>query len=120
MDFLILYPEIMPYNLPGWRILRDKGYHLRVIQMHNKKLTPYQYHGEPGINVHDISEWKDYNSFKTDNFNPKVKLVFMSEVMNVWYWRLAYAYHKEVKSIPVILGSDAQWTGNIHNYIKNS
>lgn len=118
MDILILYPEIMPYNIPVWRIIRDKGYNIRVIQLAGKKLTPYQYTGEDGIEVHDISEWQDFRSFKEDNYNPQVKLVFVSEVMNPWYWKLARAFHKADKSLPILLGSDAQWTGNLHNYIK--
>lgn len=118
MDILILYPEIMPYNLPVWRIIRDKGYCIRVIQLGNKKLTPFQYNGEAGIEVHDISEWNNYQSFKEDNYNEHIKLLFVSEVMNKWYWRLARKYHAHFKDIPIVLGSDAQWTGCRNNYIK--
>ncbi len=117
-DILILYPEIMPYNLPVWRIIRDEGYKIKVIQLGSKKLTPFQYRGEDGIDVHDISEWKDFASFKKDNFNEDIKLLFVSEVMNKWYWRLAYRYHSNSQNLPIVLGSDAQWTGNRNNYIK--
>ena len=120
MDILILYAEIMPYNLPVWRLIRDKGYSLKIIQLGSKKLTPFKYEGEDGIEVHDISEWKDYLSFKVDNYIDDVKLVFVSEVMNVWYWRIARSYHKSNKKLPIVLGSDAQWTGNLHNYIKKT
>lgn len=118
MDILILYPEIMPYNLPVWRIIRDKGYCIRVIQLGNKKLTPFQYNGEAGIEVHDISEWNNYQSFKEDNYSEHIKLLFVSEVMNKWYWRLARKYHAHFKDLPIVLGSDAQWTGSRNNYIK--
>lgn len=118
MDILILYPEIMPYNLPVWRIIRDKGYSIKVIQLGSEKLTPFQYKGERGIEVHDISEWKDYASFKKDNFDNSIKLLFVSEVMNKWYWRLAHKYHSNNHKLPIVLGSDAQWTGNRNNYLK--
>ena len=108
----------MPYNLPIWRIIRDRGYKIKVIQLGSKKLTPFQYRGEEGIEVHDISEWKDYASFKKDNFYGDIKLLFVSEVMNKWYWRLAHKYHAKNKNLPIVLGSDAQWTGNRNNYIK--
>lgn len=117
-NILILYPEIMPYNLPVWRILRDKGNYLKIIQIGGGKLTPYQYNGEEGIEVHDVSEWSDFKSFRQDNFNNQLKLLFVSEVMNVWYWRLARYYHSKNKSLPIVLGSDAQWTGNRNNYLK--
>lgn len=118
MDILILYPEIMPYNLPVWRIIRDKGYSIRVIQLGSKKLTPFQYNGEQWIEVRDISEWSDYQSFKKDNYDVQVKLLFVSEVMNPWYWRLARNYRTRIKNLPIVLGSDAQWTGKRNNYIK--
>lgn len=118
MDILILYAEIMPYNLPVWRLIRDKGYNIRVIQLGSKKLTPFEWHGEKGIEVYDISYWCDYDSFYDANFDSNTKLVFVSEVMNLWYWKLARQYHKENKTRPIVLGSDAQWTGNKNNYIK--
>lgn len=108
----------MPYNLPVWRIIRDKGYSIRIIQLGNKKLTPFQYNGEADIEVHDISEWSDYQSFKKDNYDEHIKLLFVSEVMNPWYWRLAHKYHAHIKDLPIVLGSDAQWTGCRNNYIK--
>ncbi len=118
MDILILYAEIMPYNLPVWRLIRDKGYNIRVIQLGSKKLTPFEWHGEDGIEVFDISNWSNYDSFYNANFDSNTKLVFVSEVMNVWYWKLARQYHKGNKKLPIVLGSDAQWTGNRNNYIK--
>lgn len=118
MEILILYAEIMPYNLPVWRLIREKGYKIRVIQLGSKKLTPFEWHGEKGIEVFDISEWSDYDSFYNANFDSNTKLVFVSEVLNLWYWRLARQYHKKNKNRPIVLGSDAQWTGNRNNYIK--
>ena len=118
MDILILYPEVMPYNLPVWRIIRDKGYRIKVIQLNDKKLTPFQYDGEDGISIHNLTEYSNYNEFFKDNYNESIKLLFVSEVMNKWYWRLARKYHKDNKDLPIVLGSDAQWTGCRNNYIK--
>lgn len=108
----------MPYNLPVWRLIRDKGYNIRVIQLGSKKLTPFEWHGEKGIEVYDISDWNDFDSFNNANFDVNTKLVFVSEVLNIWYWKLAHRYHRENKKRPIVLGSDAQWTGKRNNYIK--
>lgn len=118
MEILVLYPEIMPYNLPVWRIIRDKGYTIKVVQLGSKKLTPFEYGGEKGIEVHDISEWPDYKSFVESNYSESLQLLFVSEVMNQWYWKLARKYRKHNKDLPIVLGSDAQWTGSRNNYLK--
>lgn len=117
-DILILYVEIMPYNLSVWRILRDKGYKLKIIELSDKKLTPFRYQGEDGIEVCGIHAYQDYSTFLKDNYHENLKLLFVSEVFNIWYWRLAHFYHRKNGKLPIILGSDAQWTGNLHNYLK--
>lgn len=114
---LFLYAEIMPYNLEVFRVLIKLGYSLKVVQLDNAKLTPYSYEGEDGVIVKNISEYKDYNSFFYDNSANDIDLVFMSEKFNMWYWKLA-RYHKNHTKVPVVLGSDAQWTGSRNNYIK--
>ena len=74
MNILILYAEIMPYNLPVWRYMRDKGYKLTVVQLDNRKLTPFKYEGEEGIEVHNITSYPDYKSFEEKFYNTDNKL----------------------------------------------
>ena len=118
MNILILYAEIMPYNLPVWRYMRDKGYKLTVVQLDNRKLTPFKYEGEEGIEVHNITSYPDYKSFEEKFYNTDNKLVLMCEGPFKWYWKLARLYHKTMPNIPVVVGVDAQWTGKRNNYIK--
>ncbi len=118
MDILILYVEIMPYNLPVWRYLRDKGHRLTVVQFDKRKLTPFHYEGESGIEVHNVSGFADYNAFKEKFYSTDCKLVLMCECFQKWYWKLARCYHKHYPEIPVVLGCDAQWEGKRNNYIK--
>lgn len=118
MNILILYAEIMPYNLPVWRYMRDKGCKLTVVQLDDRKLTPFKYEGEEGIEVHNITSYPDYKSFKDKFYKRDNKLVLMCEGPFKWYWRLARYYHKTMSNIPVIVGVDAQWTGKRNNYIK--
>lgn len=118
MNILILYAEIMPYNLPVWRYMRDKGYKLTVVQLDNRKLTPFTYEGEEGIVVHNITSYPNYKAFEEKFFNTDYKLVLMCEGPFMWYWRLARLYHKAYPALPIVVGVDAQWTGVRNNYIK--
>lgn len=118
MDILILYVEIMPYNLPVWRYLRDKGHRLTVVQYDKRKLTPFCYEGESGIEVHNVSSFADYNAFKDKFYRTDCQLLLMCECFHKWYWRLARCYHKHHPGMPVVLGCDAQWEGKRNNYIK--
>lgn len=118
MDILILYAEIMPYNIPVFKEMVRNGYNVHVIQLDRNKLTPYEHDKTNGVSVRNISEFKDYFKFKDycNEINPV--LIMISEVMEKWYWKFGIYYHRHHKKIPIVLGSDAQWTGSLHNWIK--
>ena len=40
MNILILYAEVMPYNIPVFKEITKMGYRLNVVQIDKKKLTP--------------------------------------------------------------------------------
>lgn len=114
---LILYVEVMPYNLPVFEELRNNGFKLIIIELDNKKLTPYSYSESQNITYKKISDFSNYQDFRKYYLMIKPNLVFVSEVMNNWYWKAARFYKKRA-NIPVVLGSDAQWTGSKNNWIK--
>lgn len=116
-NILILYSEVMPYNIPVFRILGENGYILTVIQLDHAKLTPFIFLEFEGITSKCISDFKNYNEFILYCINIDPCLVFVSEVMNLWYWKAARQFKKKV-TIPIVLGSDAQWTGSRNNWIK--
>lgn len=116
-NILILYAEVMPYNIPVYRILVENGYSLTVIQLDHVKLTPFIFSELEAITFKVISDFDNYNEFISYCININPCLVFVSEVMNLWYWKAARNFKKNEK-IPVVLGSDAQWTGSRNNWIK--
>jgi glycosyltransferase involved in cell wall biosynthesis len=116
-NILILYAEVMPYNIPVYRILVENGYSLTVIQLDHLKLTPFSSSELEAITFKGISDFDNYNEFISYCTNINPCLVFVSEVMNLWYWKAARNFKKDEK-IHVILGSDAQWTGSKNNWIK--
>jgi glycosyltransferase involved in cell wall biosynthesis len=118
MNILILYAEIMPYNIPVFNEMVRNGYNVYIIQLDRNKLTPYKHDKTNGVSVKNISEFKNYFEFKNycKELNPV--LIMISEVMEKWYWKFAIYYHRHHKKFPIVLGSDAQWTGSLHNWMK--
>lgn len=114
---LYLYAEVMPYNLPVFRTLKDNGYEVDVVQLDKRKLTPFEYPGEEGITIWNSSAYNSYSDFERAFFMQDVCLVYVSELVNRWYWQLAWKYRHK-KHIPVVVGCDAQWSGSRNNYIK--
>ena len=109
MNILILYAEVMPYNIPVFKEITKMGYRLNVVQIDKKKLTPYKPEIE-GMELKNLSSFSSYGSFKTycDSVHPV--LIMVSEVMEKWYWKYIWRYSVKHNDIPVVCGSDAQWT----------
>lgn len=118
MNILILYVEVMPYNRPVFEQLVKAGYSLKIIQLDKKKLTPYHLPQADGIEIFDKSSFGSYTAFQDYCLGTSPVLVMVSEVMDQWYWRLAFHFRKFHKNVPVVLGSDAQWRGSVNNWIK--
>lgn len=117
MNILILYAEVMPYNIPVFEEFTKMGYNLKVVQIDKKKLTPYKPIVQ-GMELRNLSSFSNYDLFKEycDSVDPV--LILVSEVMEKWYWKYIWRYSSKHNNIPVVCGSDAQWTGNLHNWMK--
>jgi len=114
MNILFLYVEVMPYNIPIYDELIGMGHKLYVIQIDKDKFTPYQ----PDFAKYNIINLSSFNSYLDfynwcNDLHPD--LVYMSECFEKWYWKFGFSLKER---IPFICGSDAQWTGSLHNYIK--
>ena len=121
MKILILYAEVMPYNFPVFQALVAQGYTLHVVQIDKQKLTPYAHtDAHPLITIRNLSTFQHYRAFADYCEACEPGLIMMSEVMERWYWKITRAFHKKKKSLPIVLGSDAQWTGNRNNWLKKS
>ena len=79
--------------------------------MDNRKLTPFKYEGEEGIEVHNITSYPDYKSFEEKFYNTDNKLVLMCEGPFKWYWKLARLYHKTMPNIPVVVMYPGKYSG---------
>jgi len=116
-NILILYAEVMPYNIPVFQNIIRAGYSIYIVQLEHAKLTPYEISKVENISVRGISEFTNYGDFRQYCININPRLVLVSEVMNIWYWKIA-KYLKKNSTIPIALGSDAQWMGTRNNWIK--
>jgi len=107
----------MPYNLPVYKEIVKSGFSITVIQLDRNKLTPYEVSNMDNVTFMNISNFENYKDFYLYCINIHPHLVLVSEVKNLWYWRVAKHFRRTSK-IPVVLGSDAQWTGSKTNWIK--
>jgi glycosyltransferase involved in cell wall biosynthesis len=118
-NILILYAEVMPYNIPVYMELIKSGCRLYVIQLDRRKLTPYNHPTFiKNCTIRGISSFNNYKDFCKYCYKFDPQMVFVSEVMSPWYWRIAQYLRKKKKNIPITLCSDAQWTGSLSNWIK--
>jgi glycosyltransferase involved in cell wall biosynthesis len=118
MNILILYVEVMPYNRPVFEELVKAGYSLKIVQLDKKKITPYRLPQTGGIDLSGKSSFASYGAFQEYCLSTNPVLIMVSEIMEKWYWRFAFHFRRLHKNVPVVLGSDAQWTGSVNNWIK--
>ncbi len=115
---LILYHELMPYNIPVYKELVKMGYELHIVHIDVNKLTPYKAKGLEGVDVKGISTFEDYDDFLNFCISISPSLIFICEGKRKWYWKVGFYFHKRHPQIPILCGSDAQWTGRRNNYLK--
>jgi len=118
MNILILYIEVMPYNLPVFEELVKNGYSVKVVQLDKYKITPYTPADTSGVEIVNLSTFKSYTDFANYCMACEPVLIKVCEVKELWYWRIAYTFHKRNKRLPIVLGSDAQWKGSRNNWMK--
>lgn len=117
-NVLILYYEVMPYNIEVFKGIVKMGYCLKVVQRDNEKLTPYVPPKMDGVEIVNLSTFKSYERFKDYCLSTNPATVLICEGKVKWYWWISKCLHNQDCNLPIICGSDAQWTGNRNNWIK--
>lgn len=107
---LVLYTEVMPYNVIIFRTLVEKGCRVHVVLWDNNKLTPYYPPMEKGITYYNRSSFWSADHLYT--FVKKIgpDLVWTAGWMDSGYNEVC-SYIRRDMQIPVIAGSDTQWRG---------
>ena len=108
----------MPYNIPVFKNLIKAGYSLYVIQYDKSKRTPFKHDDIYNAILCNMSDFSNYEAFRKYCSDVNPCLIFVCEVMNIWYWKVSRYFRVRNNEIPIVLGSDAQWTGSINNYLK--
>src|SRR6478609_6771036 len=101
-NILILYSEVMGYNLGCFRELVRRGYFVHCVHWDHNKKTPFIPTNEPGITFYKRS------SFDVKNLDElahalQPKLFLVSGWMDKGYLRICKKYKRK---IPVISGLD--------------
>lgn len=107
---LVLYTELMPYNVVVFRALVKKGCRVHVVLWDNDKLTPYYPPMEQGITYYNRSSF-----WSADHLNVLVQklrpdLVWCAGWIDSLYNEACVLIRKNFR-IPVIASSDTQWRG---------
>lgn len=114
---LFLYSELMPYNLPWFRVL-VKRYCAKVVVVHwdTQKLTPYVPPPIEGVVYYPRSAFNTAALLKlTDDVCPD--LIYVSGRMDKGY--LSVAKKWKAKNIPVVSGLDTPWQSTWKQWIAS-
>lgn len=112
-NILVLYSEVMGYNLGCFRELALRSYHVHCVRWDKNKKTPYVPVDEQGITFYLRSENKQTDLLKIAQ-NIKPELIFVSGWMDKDYLKVCKYYKKK---IPVISSLDNWWTGSLRQTI---
>lgn len=111
MTILYLYSELMGYQMPVFReYVASYNAKVHVVHWDHKKLTPY----EPAL-IEGVTYYKrSAHTKKTlltlaEELQPDV--VYVSGWMDMDYLEICHSLKK--KGVPVVLGLDTQWRGDI-------
>ncbi len=107
---LVLYTELMPYNVIVLKALVDRGCRVHVIHADTKKQTPYSPPEEKGITYYNRSSFlnADHLYLFFTQLNPD--LIWTAGWMDPDYNKVCARVRKNFP-IPIVAGSDTQWRG---------
>lgn len=107
---LVLYTELMPYNVIVFRTLVQRGCRLHVVLQDTDKKTPYYPSREEGITYYNRSSFWNVDHLYTLVKKLDPDLVWTAGWIDPVYNDVCALIRKK-KQIPVIAGSDTQWRG---------
>lgn len=114
-NILVLYSEVMGYNLGCFRELVKRGYAVYCIHWDERKKTPYLPKNEPNIVFYKRSTFNAEQILSlAQELQPK--LILVSGWMDKGYLPVC---KKFMGKIPVISGLDNWWKGNLKQHIAS-
>ncbi|MFN8437267.1 MAG: glycosyltransferase [Cytophagales bacterium] len=107
---LVLYSEVMGYNLPCFRELVKNGFIVHCVYWDHKKNTPFLHDNEEGIFFYPRSY---YDKISLLNFSKEISpaLILVSGWMDKDYLHVCKFFKKN--KIPVVSGLDNWWKGSL-------
>ena len=111
MKIVYLYSELGPYNIPVFQCL-TKTYRARIHVVHwdHKKLKPYIPATVENVSYYKRSEYSAKEIYRlAKSIDPDI--IYISGWMDKEYLPTARRFKK--KGIPVVVGFDDQWHGNL-------
>lgn len=111
MKLLFLYSEIGPYNIPVFKCLTQfHGARVHVISWDHKKLTPFVPPRVENVFYYKRSHYSTEQIYElAQKINPDI--IYVSGWMDKGY--LPTARRFKAQGIPVVVGFDDQWIGNL-------
>jgi glycosyltransferase involved in cell wall biosynthesis len=107
----------MGYNIPVFKqYVENHNSEVHVIHWDHKKLTPYRAPKLFNVTYYKRSEYSKKQLKKLAQ-NIKPDIVFVSGWQDIGYLSLAYNFRKD--GIPVVVGFDDQWDGNIRQRVAS-
>lgn len=106
---LVLYTELMPYNIPVLNVLVEKGFDLHIIKWVKGKLTSYVEPEIAGITYYNRSDYKTVDIFNlAEQLRPSV--IYIAGWMDNGYTAAVKKIRNKL-GVPVVSGCDTQWVG---------
>ncbi|MBC8601297.1 glycosyltransferase family 4 protein [Parabacteroides acidifaciens] len=106
---LILYSELMPYNIVVIKELLRMDCTAHIVRW-TKCKTPYIPPELPNVVYYDRNSFSDPSSLLNQVRNIKPDLIWVSGWIDKLYCKVVGSYRKEC-NIPIVAGCDTQWQG---------
>lgn len=106
---LILYAELMPYNIAVVKEMLRMNCQLHIVRW-TKGLTPYTPPQLSGVIYYNRNLFSDWRSLRDKIYEVRPDLIWVSGWIDKLYCKAVSVYRKEY-NIPVVAGCDSQWKG---------
>lgn len=106
---LILYTELMPYNICVVEEFCSRGYTVHIVRKTEKCLTPYMPPFIPNVTMYDRSSFT-YSTLLMKVYEIQPDIIWVAGWIDKVYCKVCEVY-KSKKHIPVVASSDTQWRG---------
>lgn len=107
---LILYTELMPYNIAVIKVLVEKGCRMHIVSQDRERETPYVPPLLDGVTYYKRSTFQNKNHLYGLVKKLKPDLVWTAGWIDPLYNVICGMIRRQLR-IPVVAGSDTQWRG---------